>query len=72
MKRDFAWQSSSKVIFGTGTVELLPQEVKRLGGGKVLILTDSGILKAGLVEKVKNCLGSKIAVDVYSDVLNQM
>ncbi len=41
---------------GNGTVDNIGALVKQLGGKKVLIVTDTGIVQAGLVDKVKQSL----------------
>lgn len=43
-------------IIGMGAVESLGTEVRRLGGQKVLIATDDGITRAGLLDRVKQLL----------------
>jgi alcohol dehydrogenase class IV len=43
-------------LIGTGTVEQLGEMVKHLGGNKVLVVTDPGVVQAGLLEKVKQPL----------------
>ena len=41
---------------GNGAVDNIGALVKQLGGKKVLIVTDTGIVQAGLVDKVKQSL----------------
>jgi len=43
-------------LIGTGTVEQIGKMVKHLGGNKVLVVTDPGVVQAGLLEKVKQPL----------------
>ena len=49
----------AKVIFGIGFLDALGDEVSGLGAKKAVIITDSGVFKAGLVEPVQERL-SKI------------
>jgi alcohol dehydrogenase len=42
-----------RIIFGPGTVSQVEAEAKRLGTGKVLIVTDINVEKAGLTSKVQ-------------------
>jgi aldehyde dehydrogenase (NAD+) len=56
----------TKVVFGVGLVSELPMEISELGK-KAVLVTDEGIIKAGLVDIVKEKIGDKLA-GVYSDV----
>ena len=50
------WARLPYTLIGTGTVEQLGEMVKHLGGNKVLVVTDPGVVQAGLLEKVKQPL----------------
>ena len=64
-----AFFSPNKIIFGVGAAKQVGAEAKSLGGKKVLIVTDQGVAKAGLVEIIKESLWSeKIRVDVFDKV----
>jgi aldehyde dehydrogenase (NAD+) len=63
---NFNYFSPTKVIFGQGSISELPMEVRALGQ-KVFLVTDPGLIEAGLVEPVKRKLGDLLA-GVYSDV----
>ena len=41
-----------RIVSGFGSLEALGEEIKRLGGSRVLIITDPGIKSAGLVDLV--------------------
>jgi alcohol dehydrogenase class IV len=58
MITDNVWEFSlaGKIKFGNGAVEEAGWEARRLGGSRVLVVTDKGVGKAGLVEKVKSSL----------------
>ena len=43
-------------LIGTGTVGRVGELTKHLGGKKILIITDSGVVQAGLLDKVKEPL----------------
>ena len=43
-------------LIGTGTVGRVGELTKHLGGKKILIVTDSGVVQAGLLDKVKEPL----------------
>ncbi|MGB9671523.1 MAG: iron-containing alcohol dehydrogenase family protein, partial [Candidatus Norongarragalinales archaeon] len=48
----FEFRIAPKIIFGLGSVEKTADEVKTLGGSRVLIVTDKGLMKTDLIEKV--------------------
>lgn len=50
------WVRLPYTLIGTGTVGQVGELVKHLGGNKVLIVTDPGVVQAGLLEKVKQPL----------------
>ncbi|MBR0597856.1 iron-containing alcohol dehydrogenase [Sinanaerobacter chloroacetimidivorans] len=52
----FNWSPAGSVIFGNGSVARTGQEIKRLGGQKVVICTDEGLVKFGVVQKVTDSL----------------
>jgi aldehyde dehydrogenase (NAD+) len=62
----FNYFAPTKVIFGEGLISDLPMEVADWGSRAVLV-TDQGIIDAGLAEKVKAILGDSLA-GVFSDV----
>ncbi len=55
--------------FGSGSRSELPEELKRRGFKKVLLVTDLSLIEAGVTEKVAIVLDeNKIKYEVYSDV----
>lgn len=52
----FSWTPPGAIIFGNGTVAKVGQEVARLGGKKVVLCTDAGLVKAGVAKKVTDSL----------------
>lgn len=68
MKNAFSFSTTAKVLFGTPVSEALVEYVK----GKferVLIVTDKGVLSAGLVETtIAELTSAGIACDVFSEV----
>jgi len=57
------------IKFGEGAVEEIGYEVKRLKAKRALLVTDPGIVKAGICEKVENILRvSQIEVEVWDKV----
>jgi alcohol dehydrogenase class IV len=63
----FNFLTPTKVIFELGATKEVRMEVRALGGEKTLIVTDEGIVRAGLVERVKESLGDQ-CVGVFSEI----
>jgi alcohol dehydrogenase len=57
----------TKVIFGLGATEEARIEIRSLGGEKTLIVTDEGIVRAGLAERIKESLGD-LCVGLFSEI----
>ena len=63
------FKTTAKIITGAKSITTLPQEIKQLGGRNVFIITDEGIIKAGICDQVIQILkGSVKAVSVYGSV----
>lgn len=61
--------SPNKVILGNGTVAQAGEEAGKLGAKKALIVTDAGVVKAGLVQGLEESLkAQKIKFGIYSQV----
>ena len=54
--QSFDFQSSTRVVFGENTLDQLGDLTKALGGTRVLVVTDSGIVKAGILENALDSL----------------
>jgi len=67
--RTFELQMPSRVIFGIGTVERVGAESKSMKAQNVLIVTDPGVAKAGLADKVKEPL---LKEDLKAEVWDQV
>lgn len=52
----FNWSPAGSTIFGNGAVKKVGSEVKRLGGKKVVVCTDEGLVKFGVAQKVIDSL----------------
>lgn len=65
----FSFEMPTRIEYGPGSVSSLPAEVERIGAKKVLVVTDKGVLKAGLVSRVAALLeGAGIAYEVFDAV----
>jgi len=63
----FVYFGPTKVVFGAGTARDCEVEMGGLGCRRALVVTDPGVMKAGLVEGVLKALGDK-CVGLFSDV----
>ncbi|MGZ6069793.1 MAG: iron-containing alcohol dehydrogenase [Myxococcaceae bacterium] len=57
----------TRVVLGPGALRRLPEEVRRLGLHRPLVVTDAGVVKAGLVDRVLSILGEAGLVHVLFD-----
>lgn len=65
---EYVFPPIDKVTFGPGTVESLPQEVERLNGKRVLVVTTSSVAtNTPLLQRVQGLLG-ECYVGAFSDV----
>ena len=60
----FVYRNPTKIVFGEKTVNDAGMEVSELGCSRALIVTDPGVVEAGLVVRVEKALGAKY-VGVY-------
>ncbi len=57
----FEYNSPTRIIFGENSIKEVGLEVDRLGGSKAVIVTDRGVLEAGLAQRVEKALGRRYA-----------
>jgi alcohol dehydrogenase len=63
------FRTTANVIFGPGSLEALPEQVGFLGGRKAFIITDPGIARAGILDRVEGLLGGAgIEFAAYTEV----
>lgn len=66
---DFQFHLPTRIEFGNGKVQELASRVRELGGEKVLLVTDQGIVKSGILQKVTDILkNGSIDFVVYDQV----
>jgi alcohol dehydrogenase len=64
------FQTTPRLVMGPGSLANVPQEVKRLGGKKVLVVTDPGLVKTGIVARLEELLdAAKIKHGRFDQVL---
>lgn len=60
------FQNPQKIIFGVGASEKVGEEAKRLGGGKILVVSDENIEKAGILGTIlKSIRENGLDVSLY-------
>lgn len=65
----FSFIMETKVIYGTGSAEQLGNIIAQKNAKKVMLIADSGVKKAGLVEKIQNILyASHIESGLFEDI----
>lgn len=59
-----AWElvMPKQILTGAGSYQKIGNVIKQLGGKKALIITDKGIVKAGLVDEINRYVGVPIAI----------
>ncbi|WP_428562729.1 MAG: iron-containing alcohol dehydrogenase [Solidesulfovibrio sp. DCME] len=63
------FSTTPRIVLGGGCAARLPDEVKRLGGASVLIVTDPGVVGAGIAERLEKLLAAAgLAVAVFDKV----
>jgi 4-hydroxybutyrate dehydrogenase len=50
------WSFPTTIVFGAGALGTLADHVERIGGKRVLVVCDAGVVRAGLLERVKSVL----------------
>ena len=67
--RSFEFKLPTRILFGVNLVDSLGEEVKALGIKRVLLVTDKGVVNAGLLERVTRVLdASAIDYTVFDTV----
>src|SRR6266404_3615614 len=59
----------TRIVYGRGAIKELPGELKRVGASRPLLVTDKGILEAGLLRFVMPLLDQAgVKAQVFSDI----
>ena len=67
--RQFSFELPTRIEYGVGIVSKLGDELKKLGAQKVCIITDPGIIKAGLLGKIKPILNEEgISYSIFDGI----
>lgn len=63
------FQTTPRIVRGAGSLRDLADEIKRLGGTRVMIVTDGGLIETGIIRKVTEILSnSTIPFEMFEDV----
>ncbi len=69
MMKSTTFQTTSRIVMGPGLLNTIGAEVKRLGGGRVMIVTDPGLVKTGIVARLEELLKTAgLQVSLFSEV----
>ncbi|HET7753980.1 MAG TPA: iron-containing alcohol dehydrogenase, partial [Anaeromyxobacteraceae bacterium] len=64
---ELSWPT--RVVLGPGALARLPEHVARLGMANPLVVTDQGVVKAGLARRVRDVLaGAGLRFSTFEDV----
>ncbi|MDA3789474.1 MAG: iron-containing alcohol dehydrogenase [Desulfobacula sp.] len=67
--KTFSFNLPTRIEFGNGVSATVGSEAKALGGSCVLLVTDPGVRKAGVIDSIENCLvETGLKVVVFDDV----
>ena len=70
MQQVWKFNSAGQIVFGNGAVCRLPALIARLGAGRVAVLTDPGLEKAGVLATVLDVLtGAGLKPHVYAEAM---
>jgi alcohol dehydrogenase class IV len=65
----FGYELPTRIEFGAGVAGLVGEPIKELGGSRVLVITDPGVAKAGIADRVAEPLSqASVAYELYQDV----
>lgn len=69
MTRISVFQSTPRIVMGIGASEKISDEIKRLSGKSVMIVTDPGLVKAGICDNIASSLvNAGLEVHRFDDV----
>ena len=52
----FEFTLPTKIVYGCGVLQQLPDEITKAGGTRILVITDPGLVKAGITSQVTDLL----------------
>ncbi|MBI3185328.1 MAG: aldehyde dehydrogenase family protein [Myxococcales bacterium] len=63
----YEYEPTTRIISGPGSINRLHSELAQLGHQRVLVVTDRGVVAAGILKRVQQVLGTRVAA-VFSEV----
>lgn len=64
----FEHSAGGKVVFGPGLLEILGREAKALGGSRVLLVSDPGLVRTGVVDRAQSLIEAEgLSVTVFAE-----
>ncbi len=63
----YEFEPLTRIVSGPGSLSRISSELEALGKKRVLVITDAGVVKAGLFARARDALGSRIAA-VFEEV----
>ena len=65
----FDYHSSTRLVFGAGKIDTLSELVAELGGSRILLISDPGVIQAGHTERAVTALRqASLEVEVFGNV----
>lgn len=69
IRKRFRYEIPTAIEFGCGSIGTLADHVKALGGSRVLVVGDPGVVKAGVVDRVTEPLrAAGMGYEIFSDI----
>ena len=65
----FDYHSSTRLVFGAGKIDTLSELVAELGGSRILLISDPGVIQAGHTDRAVTALRqASLEVEVFGNV----
>lgn len=66
------FRTAGEVVFGNGSLSLLPEKAKMLGASRILLVTDKGMRATGVPDHAVDALrAAGLSVELYDDVAGE-
>src|SRR5690606_39172821 len=63
------WSFPTTIVFGSGTAATLGEQAVRVGGSRALLVVDSGVVSAGVAERVRGVLeAASVATALFDGI----
>lgn len=69
VNRQFRYEIPTAIEYGNGSIQALDSHIRALGGHKAILVADPGVVKAGIIDRVKAPLEQAgIAYELFSEI----